>query len=262
MKKIILGIFVFLSVTLLAQVAERPSPAKLYNNLSKEFPDFISQEQAAALEEKLEVFANETSNQICIVIVDDLNGYEAGQYATELGNKWGVGKKDKNNGIVILIKPTGGTGQRSLFISVGYGLEGAIPDLATKRIRDEEMYPYMAQGQFYEALDNATNKLMQLAKGEISVKDYTRGQGREQSGWLTFLILAVIIIIMIIRMFRGGGGGRTYSGLGNAVMWGLLSNMGNHRGGSSSWGGGSSSGGGWGGFGGGSFGGGGSGGNW
>lgn len=261
MKKIILGIFVLLNFSFIAQVAERPSPQKLYNNLSKEFPDFISAEQAALLEEKLEVFANETSNQICIVIVDDLNGYEAGQYATELGNKWGVGKKDKNNGIVILIKPTGGKGQRSLFISVGYGLEGAIPDLATKRIRDEEMYPYMAQGQFYEALDNATNKLMQLAKGEINVKDYTRRQGRQEGGWLTFLILAVIIIIMIIRMFRGGGGGRTYSGLGNAVMWGLLSNMGNRRG-SSSWGGGSSSGGGWGGFGGGSFGGGGSGGNW
>jgi uncharacterized protein len=262
MKKNIFGILVLFGFVVSAQVAERPDPPKLYNNLSKEFPDFISAEQAAALEEKLEVFANETSNQICIVIVDDLNGYEAGQYATELGNKWGVGKKDKNNGIVILIKPTGGKGQRSLFISVGYGLEGAIPDLATKRIRDEEMYPYMAQGQFYEALDNATNKLMQLAKGEISVKDYTRRQGRKEGGWLTFIILAIIIIIMIIRMFRGGGGGgRTYSGLGNAVMWGLLSNMGNHRG-SSSWGGGSSSGGGWGGFGGGSFGGGGSGGNW
>lgn len=261
MKKIVLGILFLLGLIANAQVAERPSPQRLYNNLSKEFPDFISADQAAVLEEKLEVFSNETSNQICIVIVDDLNGYEAGQYATELGNKWGVGKKDKNNGVVILIKPTGGKGQRSLFISVGYGLEGAIPDLATKRIRDEEMYPYMAQGQFYEALDNATNKLMQLAKGEINVKDYTRRRNEEGGGLLTFIILAVIILIMIIRMFRGGGGGRTYSGLGNAMMWGMLSNMGGRRGGSS-WGGGSSSGGGWGGFGGGSFGGGGSGGNW
>jgi uncharacterized protein len=244
-----------------AQIPERPNPPRLYNNLSNQFPDFLSTNQAAILEEKLEVFANETSNQICVVIVDDLNGYEASQYATELGNKWGVGKADKNNGIVILIKPSGGKGQRNLFISVGYGLEGAIPDLATKRIRDEEMYPYMATGQFYEALDRATDKLMGLAKGEINVKDYTRRSGDAQGGFKTFLILVVIILFILFRMFRGGGGGRTYSGVGQAIFWGMLNNMGNSRGGSS-WGGGSSSGGGWGGFGGGSFGGGGSGGNW
>ncbi|MEI6021523.1 MAG: TPM domain-containing protein, partial [Bacteroidota bacterium] len=219
MKKIILGILCLIGFATLAQVPDRPSPAKLYNNLSVEFPDFLSPDQAALLEEKLEVFSNETSNQICIVVVDDLNGDEASHYSTELGNKWGVGKAGKNNGIVILIKPTGGKGQRNLFISVGYGLEGAIPDLATKRIRDEEMYPYMAQGQFYEALNHATDKLMQLAKGEINVKDYTRGSGRERGGLSTFLILAIIIIIMIIRMFRGGGGGRTYSGIGQAMMW-------------------------------------------
>ena len=262
MKKIIVWILLCMGFGALAQIPERPSPQRLYNNLSTEFPDFLSADQAALLEEKLEVFANETSNQICVVVVDDLNGYDASQYATELGNKWGVGKAGKNNGIVILIKPTGGKGQRNLFISVGYGLEGAIPDLATKRIRDEEMYPYMAQGQFYEALDHATDKLMQLAKGEINVKDYTRGNGRERGGLSTFLILAIIIIIMILRMFRGGGGGRTYSGLGQAMMWGIFSNLGNNRGGGSSWGGGSSSGGGWGGFGGGGFGGGGSGGTW
>lgn len=260
MKKILSAILFFTAWMGMSQVAERPEPPKLYNNLSKEFPDFISNEQSATLEEKLEVFANETSNQICIVVIDDLNGYEAGQYATELGNKWGVGKKDKNNGIVILIKPTGGKGQRNLFISVGYGLEGAIPDLATKRIRDEEMYPYMAQGQFYEALDNATTKLMKLAKGEIDVKDYTRRRN-EQGGGLTFLILAVIIIIMLIRMFKGGGGGHTLSSVGRSLFWAsMFSNSG--RGGSSWGGGSSSSGGGWGGFGGGSFGGGGSGGNW
>lgn len=92
----------------------------------------MNSSEAAQLEEKLEVFSNETSNQICVVIVDDLNGMDAADYAFKIGNTWGVGKADKDNGIVILIKPTSTDGGRSLFIATGKGLEGAIPDLATK----------------------------------------------------------------------------------------------------------------------------------
>jgi uncharacterized protein len=245
-----------------AQVPERPSPPKLYNNFSKEFPDFLSPQEAAQLEEKLEVFSNETSNQICVVIVDDLGGSDAGSYATELGQSWGIGQKDKNNGIVVLVKPTKGDGGRQLFISVGYGLEGAIPDLATKRIREDEIQPLLKQGRYYEALDNGTTVLMQLAKGEINVKNYTRGQNQEGSGVLAIIVIIIFVLIFLRNMFGGGRGGGTMSGIGKAIFWGSVFSGGHSRGhgGGSSWGGGS--GGGFGGFGGGSFGGGGSGGSW
>src|SRR5258708_1872687 len=151
MKKLIVLICVFVSAFSFSQVPERPSPAKLYNNLSKEFPDFLSQSEAATIETELETFSNETSNQICVVIVDDFGGNDAASYATELGTKWGVGSKEKNNGIVILIKPTQ---KHMLFIAVGYGLEGAIPDLATKRIREEQMNPYLKNGENYQAISN------------------------------------------------------------------------------------------------------------
>ncbi len=81
MKKILILFFFVLAGVVNSQVAERPSPPRLYNNLSKEFPNFLSSSEAAQLEEKLEQFSNETSNQICIVIVDDLNGYDASEYA-------------------------------------------------------------------------------------------------------------------------------------------------------------------------------------
>ena len=99
-------LFVCVSFSLQAQVPDRPEPQRLYNNLSEEFPDFLSQSEAAALEEKLEQFSNNTSNQICVVIVDDLGGTDAGSFATELGQKWGVGKADKDNGVVVLVKVT------------------------------------------------------------------------------------------------------------------------------------------------------------
>ncbi|MCE2734851.1 MAG: TPM domain-containing protein, partial [Flammeovirgaceae bacterium] len=124
MKKIawILTLFVSIFASLsYAQVPDRPNPPRLVNNLSKEFPDFITAQEEQQLEQQLQNFSLETSNQICIVIVDDLNGMDDASFAVEILNKWGVGQKDKNNGIVILIKPTGNSGDRRIFISVGYG---------------------------------------------------------------------------------------------------------------------------------------------
>ena len=262
----ILVLLVCATLSLHAQVPERPEPQRLYNNLSKEFPDFLSQSEAAALEEKLEQFSNTTSNQICVVIVDDLGGTDAGSFATELGQKWGVGKADKDNGVVVLVKPTKSDGGRDLFIAVGYGLEGAIPDLATKRIRENEIQPLLKEGRYYDALDQGCNTLMKLAQGEINVKDYTRGQKAVKGGALTIIVIIIVVILFLRNMFGGGKGGRTMSSAGEAFFWGSMlgNSMGRRSGGwsgGSSWGGGSS-GGGWGGFGGGGFGGGGSGGKW
>lgn len=243
-RSFIIGILFFISLFSLAQVVQRPSPERLYNNFSVEFPNFISASEADRLEQKLVKFSRETSNQICVVIVDDLNGMDAASYATGIGTSWGVGKKEFDNGVVILIKPTGGEGERDLFIAVGYGLEGAIPDLATKRVREEEMYPYLKNGDNFMALDKATDKLMALAKGEVNVKDYS-SQGNDIFKNI-LLIAFIILIVWAISKSKGGGGGYTYS-------------SGRSFGGGGFSGGSGSS---FGGFGGGSFGGGGSGGKW
>jgi uncharacterized protein len=260
MKKLIPCFLLLLAIGLKSQVPPRPQPPRLYNNLSKEFPDFLSAPEAAALEEKLEQFSNETSNQICVVIVDDLAGMDASSYAFMFGNEWGVGKKNFNNGIVVLVKPTGNAGGRDLFIATGYGLEVAIPDLMTSRIREQEMEPYLKRGENYTALDHGTTVLMQLAKGEISEKDFRRA-GKRQSLPAIAIIIIIIVIIILKNLFGGGGGGRTLSRTGSALFWGSMLGGGFGRGGSGGLGGGSS-GGGWGGFGGGGFGGGGSGGKW
>lgn len=249
MRSFIVVILFFISLFSMAQVAERPNPERLYNNLSIEFPNFLSATESDMLEQKLVSFSRETSNQICVVVVDDLNGMDASSYAIELGTSWGVGKKEFDNGLVILIKPTGGSGGRDLFIAVGYGLEGAIPDLATKRIREDEMYPYLKNGENFKALDKATDKLMALAKGEVNVEDYSKSSEGKNDILQSILIIAFIFFIVWILSKGGGigGGGYTYSSGRNFGGFG---------------GGGSSSGGGFGGFGGGSFGGGGSGGKW
>ncbi len=255
LKKQLLLFFALLlpAFTLPAQssvIPNRPNPPRLVNNLSA--TAFLSSGEEAQLEQKLEKFANETSNQIVVVITDDIGEMEDWEYATELGSKWGVGQGKTDNGIVILIKPTGGQGKRKLFIAVGKGLEGAIPDLATKRIRENEMYPYLKKGQNFIALDKATDVLMALAKGEYNSDQYGARHKNKDGSVYPPIIVIVIIIIVVIALRRSGfrghwlGGGFGGGGFGGG------------------WGGGSSgdSGGGFGGFGGGSFGGGGSGGDW
>ena len=129
-----------------------PSPPKLYVNLSKQFPNFLSPEQASKLEKDLENFEKETSNEIVVVIVDDLNGYEKADFAIKLGEKWKVGKEKEDNGIVILIKPTKINGKRTSFIATGKGLEGAIPDITCKRIIEKELNPNLKNNKNYEGI--------------------------------------------------------------------------------------------------------------
>lgn len=246
LRQLISVFLLFLASLLQAQIPERPDPPKLYNDLSG--TRFIDEASAQELEKRLEDFYHQTSNQICIVIVDDLHGMEASDFSFQLGNKWGVGSKEFNNGIVILVKPTGGQGQRDLFIAVGYGLEGAITDLATKYIRENEIVPLLREGRNYEALLAGVSALEKAAKGE-----YNKVVKRKSPFKVKNIIIVIIIVIVILSFIsRNSGGGGTYTRGG----W----TGGRYYGGS--FGGGRSSGGGFGGFGGGSFGGGGSGGKW
>lgn len=232
-------------------IPNKPYPPRLVNNLSKEMPGYLSGGEITQLEQKLEDFANQTSNQIVVVIVDDLAGYEAWDYATRLGHKWGVGQGKFDNGIVILIKPTGEKGQRDAFIAVGYGLEGAIPDATANQVSDNELAPLLAEGKPYEALDKTTTVLMDLAKGEYDSDAYAKKHQRSRG--LPMAIIVVVILIIIFSFGRRGGGGMTIGRRG-PFYWGGFGGLGR-------WGGSGSSGG-FGGFGGGGFGGGGAGSKW
>lgn len=261
MKKYILSLFLILfsAFSVLAQtdvIPARPNPPQLVNDLSKEMPDFLSDQDERQLEQKLEDFSNQTSNQIVIIIVDDLGGMEPWEYATKLGEKWGVGQDKFDNGIVILVKPTGGKGQRESFIAVGKGLEGAIPDITTKQIVENELNPNFANGNVYGAFDKTTDVLMALAKGEYNSDQY--GQKHSKNKFPRSLIIPLIFLILFIIIRSGKGGGRGRGGLSMGSGFFLGSMFGGRS--SGGFGGGSS--GGFGGFGGGGFGGGGSGGSW
>lgn len=231
-----------------------PNPQRLYNDFTTG-KNFLTPEQGQYLESKLVAYDDSTSNQIAIVIVNDLKGYTANEYATALGRKWGVGGKTNNNGVVVLISTE--TGNRDAYIAVGYGLEGAIPDITAKAIVDAELIPNLRNGDYYRALDQTVNALIKAAAGEYTAP---KGYGGKNKGpGIRPIIIGIILLWIILAIFgRGnkGGGGyasrRGYRGFWGPTIWGT--------GGGGGWSGGG--GGGFGGFGGGSFGGGGAGGRW
>jgi uncharacterized protein len=257
--KLFKHIFFFLLTFIFAQLygqtlPERPNPPKLVNDKLR----LLTFDQLETLEQKLLDFEKRTSNQIAIVTTDDIAGMDAGDYAVELGKKWGVGNKNFNNGVVFLVYRSKDNTTRKVFIASGIGLEGVLPDYTCSEIVNNEVRPYLKGGDYYRAFDNGTDAIIKATEGKYTAP---AGYGKQKTPSLFKVIFIIFLIIIFLSiMSKGGGGGgsymsrRGYRGFtGPTIFW---------TGGGGFGGGGSSGGGGFGGFGGGGFGGGGAGGDW
>lgn len=239
----------------------KPTPPRLVNDLA----GMMTPEQQARLEAKLLEYEKTSSTQITVVTIKNLGGYDVAQYAIELGNRWGVGHKGKDNGVVILASRD----DRKVNITTGYGLEGALTDILSGRIIRNEILPEFKQGNFYKGFDKAADAIIAATKGEYKAEeDYHHGKERIPA----FVVILIIIVIIVIAWAasKGGGGGhdggymsgRGFSDFATGMLLGQLLGGGRHRGGGFGGGFGGGRGGGFGGFGGGSFGGGGASGSW
>jgi len=245
----------------MAQVPERPNPPRLVND----FAGILGNCQW--LEDSLQQIAMETSNQICVVTMNDFGDYDKAWMAYSIGQEWGVGKKENNNGVVILIKPKTADSKGEAFIAPGYGLEGAITDATSTRIVNQEMIPYFKDNDYLGGVWAGAKVVRDLAIGEYNEEDYAQQGGDEEALFALIMFIFIFAFFMYLahKSNQGNGGNRNN---GDTGTWGgpIIFTTGSdwNRGGSS-WsggGGGSFGGGGWGGFGGGSFGGGGGGGSW
>ena len=135
------------------------------------------------MKSKLVAFNDSSSTQIAIVTVTDLHGYDKADYAQRLAEKWGIGQKGLDNGILILVKPKTTESQEvRSHIAQGYGLEGVIPDIVCGQIVDNEILPAFRNEQYYEGLDKATDVLMALASGEFPADQYGKRERRAIRG--------------------------------------------------------------------------------
>ncbi len=245
-------------------IPDAPQPQRLVNDMA----GLLSPDEVATLEQKLVTFFDSTTNQVSIVTVQTLGDYEVADFAQRLGQKWGIGRKDRNNGVLILIS----VDERKMTIQTGFGLEAVLPDHICARIIRGVLSPAFKRKAYYQGLDEATSEVMARAKGEYNEPTPRKSKRGGKGIWTILIIFLGVLVYIIYRASKGGGGGRGGNGsfddfsrgMGPFLLGTALGSLGGgHRSGGGFGGfGGGSGGGGFGGFGGGSFGGGGASGDW
>jgi uncharacterized protein len=249
-KRFCVILFLLLGCRLFADEVIPPPPAAYFND----YANVVSAATASQLNQTLENFERQTSEQIIVAIFPKMQSDSSvDDYTVRVARSWHVGQKDKNNGAVLFVFIQ----DRRMFIQVGYGLEGVLPDALCKRIIDEQIEPRFKAGNYDAGLTAGVQSILAATKGEYKGNGQTAGDNRHRySGGPAFPVLIIAIVILFSLFGRRSG----------LVPWILLSGMGssnNWGGGGGGFSGGGFSGGG-GGFsgGGGSFGGGGAGGSW
>ena len=191
--------------------------------------DFAGQFSAAeltALENFLQEVERKTTAEIAVVTVKNLDGGDIDDYATRLFERWGIGKKGKDNGALLIAAIE----DRKVRIEVGYGLEGAIPDARAGRILDESVIPFFKNGQYGAGLTEGARALALLVAQEAGIgltnnlpEAPAAAHSSASSNDIPVIIFFVIIVVFIIissrrnRRFGGGGwiggpGGRSSGG--------------------------------------------------
>jgi uncharacterized protein len=225
--------------------------------------NILAPDQEAALTAKLAALEQQTTRQLVIATIPDLEGNDIADYGYRLGDFWKIGQKGENNGMILLVAPQ----ERRVRIEVGPGLEGIMPDVLASRIVRGAILPQFKAGNYAAGIDAGTDQIIALIKlppGEVAQRARQAGKSKQNGpdlGAILFWIFIFLFFILpIIRGVFGGRRGRRF-GSGPVIIWGGGSDWSGGGGGSWGSGGGFGDGGGFSG-GGGSFGGGGASGGW
>jgi uncharacterized protein len=231
-----------------------PKPDRYFND----YAGIVSPGVAERLNTQLAQFERDTSNQVVVAVYRKMESDSSIEDFTQrVAQAWGVGQAERRNGVVLFVF----LDDRKMFIQVGYGLEGALPDVTAFDITERYIKPKFRTGDYETGLVTGVDLICKAIRGEYKGSGRTNAERRGDGsggtvGLLVFLFL-IIMIMIAVRASRRRGGYR-YTGFGGPFV------MGNWGGGGGGWSSGSSGGGGFGGFsgGGGSFGGGGAGSSW
>jgi uncharacterized protein len=254
-KQVALMIAAFLALLATeSQAAEviPPKPDRYFND----YAGVVSKEAALRFNEELAQFERETSDQVVVAVFPKMQSEsDIADYTQRVAQAWGVGQKQRRNGVVLFVFVQ----DRKMFIQVGYGLEGALPDITAFDITEYKIKPHFRNGDYEGGIAIGIDSIFKAIRGEYKGSGKTVAEGHRGSGApsFVFFIIFVIALIVISRVLRRLGGYGYSSGRGGPVFF----PVGGGGGGLSSGGGG---GGGFSGFGGGggSFGGGGAGSSW
>jgi uncharacterized protein len=246
---IVVGLYVLLISHSFAAEVIPATPGAYFND----YAGVVSKEAASRFNEQLAQFERDTSDQVVVAVFPKMQSdSDIADYTQRVAQAWGVGQKDRRNGVVLFVFVQ----DRKMFIQVGYGLEGALPDATAFDITERHIKPLFRTGNYEAGLATGIDLICKAIRGEYKGSAKTvaeRKGGGAVTGLLPFIIF-VIVLMILSRLFRKLGG-YGYSSRGGGPVFipsgGGWSSGGGNGGGFSGFGGG-----------GGSFGGGGAGSSW
>lgn len=193
----------------------------------------LSPSTESKLAELLAEHERRTSNQVVVVTLPSLQGYDIADYGVRLGRAWKLGQAGRDNGAILIVAPR----ERLVRIETGYGLEGALPDARASAIIQNEIIPRFRNGDMEGGVVQGTLAVLGAIEGTYRPKAAPASPAVDPSAIPILMIFAFFVVMVLLNGYRGGGRRRGWGG--PVIMPGP------------GWGGGR--GGGWGGRGGGGF---------
>lgn len=163
----------------------------------------------ARLAEKLAAYEAQTGDQVVVVTAPGLDGLTIEEYANRLFRRWGLGEKDRNNGVLLLVAPR----ERKVRIEVGYGVEGGLTDALASVIINQAILPKFRAGDFSGGVEAGADAIVDVLKGDAETwsrraRPRGGGDGPPSLAAVLFYVVLLLIFIRIMSRMAGGGGGR------------------------------------------------------
>lgn len=246
MKKLIFAavLLLLLYLTPISAAADNNYPEPTSHFFVNDFANVIDSGAEDEIYSRAVALQEKTTAQVVVVTVQTLDGEAAADYALGIGREWGVGQEGDDNGVVILLSSQ----DREIYIAVGYGLEGALPDSKTGRIIDTYGLDYLKNDNFSAGLLEISKSVINEVyieygiapeDGYTEIEDNeTAGAGNIAASWAALLAFVAIYVLVFGR--RGFG----FFVLGGRGGFGGFGGFGGRGGGGFSGGGGSFGGGG------------------
>ncbi|MGK4567086.1 TPM domain-containing protein [Flavobacterium sp. 3HN19-14] len=209
----------FLVSAIFTQVAQAqfqiPEIPKLQTSLY-DYANLLNADEKTALEEKLIRYSDSTTTQIVVITIDDLKGENIDQLATNWGQKWGIGQKNEDNGVFILVAKN----DRKIALHPGYGAEERLTAGICGEIIRNTITPEFKAGSYYNGLNKGADAIFDALKGKY------KGERKSDSGgkfpFAILIFIAIIIFAIISRNRRGGGGRGNSFGGGGDFLTGMI----------------------------------------
>lgn len=191
-----------------------PKPAQFVSDRA----GILSPRIVQALNARLDAFERETSNQVIVATFPKVpEGYVLEDFTQRTSEAWGIGQRKEDNGVALFVFPN----DRKTRIEVGYGLEGALPDVIAKRIIENEILPAFRMGDFDSGVSRGVDAILAATRGEYQGTGRTAAdtQQEEEFPWITILFFILLILFITTLNRRVLRRGAYYGPRGRRVIW-------------------------------------------